>query len=116
MTTDSVRVCVRSLTPIKFKPSSFLYVPQLWGAAVPLNRHSAPFLLDGDASVGVCGDWFTPAPECRGPSIESAYLSGRKLADAVALNLADKNNSNKNKDYGLDSIHYFEVRESSRVE
>jgi hypothetical protein len=80
---------------------------------VPLNRHSAPFLLDGAASVGVCGDWFTPAPECRGPSIESAYLSGQKLADAVAQNLADKS-TNKDRDYGLDPIHFFEVRESNR--
>ena len=31
-----------------------------------MNRHSSPFLLDGQEGVGVCGDWFTPAPGISG--------------------------------------------------
>ena len=60
---------------------------QLWGAAVPLNRHSAPCVWDGAARMGVCGDWFTPSAATRGPGIESAFLSGRRCAEAVARGL-----------------------------
>lgn len=51
---------------------------QLWGAALPLNSPKVPCILDPAARVGVCGDWLT------GASIQSAWLSGRALADRLA--------------------------------
>jgi hypothetical protein len=78
---------------------------QLWGAAVPMNRHTAPFVMDGAAGVGVCGDWFTPSSSSTGPSIESAYLSGRFLADAIA----ERFQSKVIKDHGLELHHSFEA-------
>ena len=60
---------------------------QLWGAAVPLNRHSAPCVWDGQARLAVCGDWFTPAATTRGPSVETAFLSGKRCAQIIARGL-----------------------------
>lgn len=51
---------------------------QLWGAALPLNSPKVPCILDPAARVGVCGDWLT------GASLQSAWLSGRALADRLA--------------------------------
>jgi hypothetical protein len=53
----------------------------------------------------VCGDWFTPSSSSTGPSIESAYLSGRFLADAIA----ERFQSTVIKDYGLELHHSFEA-------
>lgn len=50
---------------------------------MPLNRLAAPFAWDGRAGVGVCGDWFRSAPSS-GPGIESAFCSGRALAEHMA--------------------------------
>jgi len=51
---------------------------QLWGAALPLNSPKVSCILDPAARVGVCGDWLT------GASLQSAWLSGRALADRLA--------------------------------
>jgi predicted NAD/FAD-dependent oxidoreductase len=61
---------------------------QLWGAAVPLNRLSAPCVYDSETKIGVCGDWFTPSATSTGPSIESAFLSGRLCADHISRGLS----------------------------
>ena len=98
LTREMERICglpAGSIVPVEPKV-------QLWGAAVPLNRHSAPFVLDGAAGVGICGDWFTPHPDVHGPSIESAYLSGRGLADALA------GGSGPLVDHGFEPTHFFE--------
>jgi predicted NAD/FAD-dependent oxidoreductase len=60
---------------------------QLWGAAVPLNRHSASFVLDGKEKIGIAGDWFTSSA-AKSPGIESAWASGRLLADELAKGLS----------------------------
>lgn len=79
---------------------------QLWGAAVPLNRHSAPCILDtSNGVVGICGDWFTPEADISGPSIESAWLSGRHLAHAIASGFS----SGHPQDIGLDGRQSFEL-------
>jgi hypothetical protein len=45
---------------------------------LPLNSPKVPCILDPAARVGVCGDWLT------GASLQSAWLSGRDLADRLA--------------------------------
>ena len=57
---------------------------QLWGAAVPINTWTGgSFAWDASEDIGVAGDWF--ATEGAAPStIESAWLSGRLLAEHVA--------------------------------
>lgn len=52
---------------------------QLWGAAVPLNTWSKPFLWDQQYQVGVCGDWLVE------PSIAGAWTSGTALANHLLL-------------------------------
>jgi renalase len=50
-----------------------------WTFARPITAHSEPFWRDESARIGVSGDaWFS------GPRIETAWLSGRALADAIA--------------------------------
>jgi renalase len=50
-----------------------------WTFARPMTAHEEPFWRDASARIGVSGDaWFS------GPRIETAWLSGRALADAIA--------------------------------
>lgn len=50
-----------------------------WTFARPITAHAEPFWRDPVARIGVSGDaWFS------GPRIETAWLSGRALADAIA--------------------------------
>lgn len=60
---------------------------QLWGAATPLNIHSAPCVWDSEAQIGICGDWFTSSTSTIGPGVETAYLSGLCCANFVADNV-----------------------------
>ena len=77
---------------------------QLWGAAVPLNRHSAPCVWDGQARLAVCGDWFTPAATTRGPSIETAFLSGKRCAQIIARGLLQGQGQGQGQDSDDDSV------------
>lgn len=45
-----------------------------WRYARVLKALDAPCLWDGEAGIGLAGDW------CLGPRVEAAYLSGRALA------------------------------------
>ena len=60
-----------------------LYKIQLWGAAVPLNVYSTPFVLDGNNSIAICGDWMASSEYTSGPNIETAFMSGFKLANEL---------------------------------
>ena len=80
---------------------------QLWGAAVPINAWTGgTFAWDSDHTIGICGDWLlhsdvgAGASACadadadsgvsggsataRPSTIESAWVSGRELADHLA--------------------------------
>jgi len=54
---------------------------QLWGAANGLTVANSEYLLDANASVGVCGDWLTSDDQA--PSVETAMRSGWRLAEAI---------------------------------
>ena len=70
---------------------------QLWGAAVPINAWTGgSFAWDAEHTIGICGDWLAgnsarteggghggPAP-ARPSTIESAWVSGRELAEHLA--------------------------------
>jgi len=49
-----------------------------WRVGTPATPLAQEFLWDGDRRLGLAGDW------CGGTRIESAYLSGRALALAIA--------------------------------
>jgi len=51
---------------------------QLWGAAVPLNSPRVPCIFDGEARVGMCGDWLL------GSSVQSAACSALGMAELIA--------------------------------
>lgn len=53
-----------------------------WSFAKPASTRTAPFLL-ADSSIGVCGDAWSERPR-----VESAYLSGVALGDALVDRLA----------------------------
>ena len=74
---------------------------QLWGAAVPLNTWSKPFLWDQQYQVGVCGDWLVE------PSIAGAWTSGTALAN----HLLSTGSSNAPPTFGVDGN--FQRSESS---
>ena len=62
---------------------------QLWGAAVPISSWTGgPCVWDADHTIGICGDWMHEAPahesDARSSTIESAWMSGRALAEHVA--------------------------------
>lgn len=82
---------------------------QLWGAAVPLNRHTSPFVWDSDAQVGICGDWFT-STKSPAPGIESAWCSGKKLADELASQYCAGGGV---RDVGFEASNCFEACEES---
>lgn len=44
---------------------------------LPSGDHQLGYLLDSDQNIGVCGDWLLKG------DVESAYLSGQKLAKAI---------------------------------
>ncbi|WP_291845444.1 FAD-dependent oxidoreductase [Maricaulis sp.] len=48
-----------------------------WRYARVLKALEAPCLWDGEAGIGLAGDW------CLGPRVEAAYLSGRALAERI---------------------------------
>lgn len=48
-----------------------------WRFAKAVRPLDAGFLFDGDLGLGACGDW------CLGDRVESAYLSGIALAEAI---------------------------------
>jgi renalase len=52
-----------------------------WTFAKPAATRTAPFFL-GDSLIGLCGDSWSEKPR-----VESAYLSGRALADAIIARL-----------------------------
>ena len=54
---------------------------QLWGAANGLTVANTEYLLDTNASVGVCGDWLTT--DDQSPSVETGMHSGWLLAEAI---------------------------------
>ena len=64
-------------------------------------------MLDGMDGVGICGDWFTSSPAA-GPCIETAWCSGKLLADAMANNLLDDGMLVKG-DFGFESHVRFEA-------
>lgn len=99
---EIVRIPVDSLNVVYSKI-------QLWGAAVPLNRHTAPFVLDGDAQVGICGDWFSSSI-ASSPGIESAWCSGKRLADELGMQFSA---SSAIIDVGFESSHCFEACDQS---
>ncbi|KAJ7973501.1 FAD/NAD(P)-binding oxidoreductase family protein [Quillaja saponaria] len=51
---------------------------QLWGAALPTNTPSIPYIFDPLGRAGICGDWLL------GSNIEAAALSGMALANHIA--------------------------------
>ncbi len=51
-----------------------------WGFAKPAAQHDVPFRIDG--RVGLCGDQYCPDGS---PRVESAWLSGTRLAAALPL-------------------------------
>ena len=51
---------------------------QLWGAANGLTVANTEYLLDTNASVGVCGDWLTT--DDQSPSVETGMHSGLALS------------------------------------
>lgn len=79
---------------------------QLWGAAVPLNRHTAPFVLDGKEHIGICGDWFSSSAHVSSPCIESAWMSGVRLAEELAQGMGT---DGVLKDVGFETMHCFEA-------
>ena len=62
----------RPLPPVAYSRT------QLWGAALPSNSPKVPCIFDGDARVGMCGDWLL------GSSIEAAASSGLAMAALLA--------------------------------
>ena len=51
-----------------------------WRYANIAKRQGAPFLLDSDNHLGVCGDW------CKQGRVEAAFISGLQLAEAMLAN------------------------------
>lgn len=49
-----------------------------WRYAFVERALGAPFLLDAEAGLGLCGDW------CLGPRVEAAWISGDALGAALA--------------------------------
>ena len=73
-------VAVRDLLGIEAEPVSTQV--HRWTFAKPMGSRDQPFFL-GDALVGLCGDAWSPKPR-----VESAYLSGRALGQALSARLA----------------------------
>ena len=72
---------------------------QLWGAALPLNCWSGgACAFNARYRIGVCGDWFR-AGDSPPSTIESAWLSGRALAERLAQEAAS---AEAGDDYGDD--------------
>ncbi len=71
---------LREVVPVPDGPPTFVHV-QRWTFARPAHGHDAPFHLD-ETGVGACGDsWGTSS------SVETAFLSGRALGQALAARL-----------------------------
>ncbi|TWU59481.1 Deoxyribodipyrimidine photo-lyase [Rubripirellula tenax] len=54
-----------------------LAMPRRWLYAIPATTLDCDSLWDGDAGIGVCGDW------CGGPRIEGAFLSGMSVVGSL---------------------------------
>jgi renalase len=59
-------------------PNLIFSAAHRWRYARVEVAHSVGHLWDGVQSVGVCGDWLS------GPRVESAWLSGHDLGQAIA--------------------------------
>jgi renalase len=53
-----------------------------WGLAFPARLVESPFYFDRERRLGFCGDSFTDE-QTRGPSVESAFLSGKSLGKSM---------------------------------
>jgi renalase len=67
------------LTPSR--PNPVYQAAHRWRYARVEVETGPSFLFDRTASIGACGDWL------QGPRIESAWLSGHKLGQAMAGHL-----------------------------
>jgi predicted NAD/FAD-dependent oxidoreductase len=74
--TSALTVAVRDVLQLDTGPVSAQV--HRWTFAKPTGSRSAPFHL-GEARVGLCGDAWSEKPR-----VESAYLSGRALGEALA--------------------------------
>lgn len=76
-----VLAAVRRLLGVAAEPT-WTHVHR-WTFAKPVGTHGddAYGLLTGDRPIGVCGDAWSPSGA---PRVESAWLSGRRLAGAIA--------------------------------
>jgi hypothetical protein len=66
-----------------------------------LNKYSSPFVLDSNNSIAICGDWMNSSEHTTGPNIETAFMSGFKLANALT---EDQLN-----DFGLNDIDCYQA-------
>lgn len=69
-----------SVSPVELPPVSYCRAHR-WRQAIPRGALGLPFCFDDALGIGVAGDW------CSGPNVDSAYLSGHDLANAVAASL-----------------------------
>jgi predicted NAD/FAD-dependent oxidoreductase len=68
--------CLREATGLHaITPSDI--VAHRWRYALPTEPLADRYLIDGDLSIGACGDW------CAGPRVEGAFLSGAALAERL---------------------------------
>jgi hypothetical protein len=63
-------------TGVAAVPPSYV-VAHRWRYALPTEPLADRYLIDGDLSIGACGDW------CAGPRVEGAFLSGAALAERL---------------------------------
>jgi hypothetical protein len=59
-------------------PDPVLLQAHRWRYAMVEQPAATPFAWDADARIGACGDWRI------GPRVESAFVSGRLMAEAIA--------------------------------
>ena len=87
------------LEPNSIEPINFLI--QLWGAAIPLNKYTSAFVYDSSNNIGICGDWMASSEYTNGPNIETAFMSGFKLANSLI--------NTELKDNGLSDIDCYQA-------
>lgn len=69
-----------ALTDLLGTPEPLWTYSHRWGFAKPAAQHDAPFRIEG--RVGFCGDQYCPDGA---PRVESAWLSGTRLAAALPV-------------------------------
>jgi len=67
------------------------YLIQLWGAGIPLNKYTSAYVYDSKSNIGICGEWMNSSEYTDGPNIETAFMSGFKLANSL-VNIEIKEN------------------------